>query len=304
MEHNQLGRIIACTRRNFLVVNDSYEIFNGKTLSKFSEITVGDAVTFSLRDKTAFLIEVKPRKNQVQRAYFDKNRNIAVNVDHLFITTSCDSLFNPLFIDKLFLVSQLQDISVSLVLNKIDLIKNSVFEQIDIYKKLMDQIYYLSCRNRTGVEELFDKITKSDYRTILFCGVSGVGKSSIINTLFPHANKAVNSVSEKTGQGKQTTTLAQAYIYERKEHKPLLVIDSPGIQNFGLMQISTEDVINGFPDIQEIGKECKFSNCSHEKEADCKVIIALKEKKMDPTRHASYLTILEETKKIPFYEKQ
>ena len=297
------GTITKTTRRVFSVTTDDYLNYNGKILAKYIDLTVGDKITFKLQGYEAQLLEIHHRKNFFSRSYFDKTRNIAANLDKIFIVSAVDPLFNTLLIDKLAVAAEIQKIPISLIINKLDLLTTAIDDYTAVYKKSGYRVIAISVKKNLGIDILKQDIFQSTHKAILFTGTSGVGKSSLINMLFPQAKKNVTAVSVKTGQGKQTTSLAEAYVHSRENYTPLFVIDSPGIQNFGLTKLLPEQVSSGFPEIFQLQRNCKFSDCTHTSENNCAVIKALNTGLISQSRYYSYLKILEESKRIPIYAR-
>lgn len=289
------GVIIGANRRVFELLDlDSNVRFQGKALAKFKNVTVGDNVRYIVKGHEASIIELLPRKNALERNYFDKSLTIAANVDHLFIISAVPPLFNTIFIDRILVCAYQREIPYSLIINKMDLDDGLASALLAPYKQIEVPLILMSAKTGEGYFELVTSLDNSEDQLILFCGVSGVGKSTLLNRLIPEAERRTGEVSEKTGQGRQTTSYARAYSYARKNKKPLLIVDSPGLQHFGLSSMTKDDVKDAFPEFQILGQYCGFSDCSHIGEKDCGVKRAVEAGEFALSRYESYLHIIAE----------
>ena len=156
--------------------------------------------------------------------------------------------------------------------------KNKIFERINqVLKNFLNQ-------NLTENPAILkDKIT-------LVSGHSGVGKSTLINALVPNSDQKVSEISKSYNKGRHTTTFAQMFVGENG----CRVIDTPGIKDFGIVNMEPNQVSHFFPEMRELLPQCKFSNCLHTEEPECKVLESLERGEMPVTRYVSYLGILEE----------
>ncbi len=163
----------------------------------------------------------------------------------------------------------------------------ALFEEFrEIYEALGYLILPVSCTTKSGISTLRKVMQK---RTSVFSGQSGVGKSSLIN-LTLGTDLPTGEVQKSSQKGKHTTTKAQLIPMKNGG----FCIDTPGIRHFGLWELSMDDIRNHFPEIQKVGKECKYANCLHKEEPGCAVKKAVEEELIFSSRYLSYLTLMEE----------
>lgn len=214
---------------------------------------------------------------------------VAANVDQIVI------VFAPLpephanLIDRYLIAAEHAGIRPLLLLNKADLIdeQNSVFldNLLNTYRQLDYSLLEVSAHDGTAMDQLADRL---DGRISVFVGQSGVGKSSLINSLLPGIDTRVGALSEVTGKGTHTTTTARLFHFPRGGD----LIDSPGIREFGLGHVSRSDVEDGFIEFRELFGHCRFRDCKHDREPGCALLQALEDGRIQPQRMASYRHIL------------
>ena len=284
--------VIRASRRNASLLTDDHLEFQARNGSKLPEVVVGDRVVCKEGEGGKWIIaEIKQRKHTLHRSYREKTKIIAANLDHLFLITAVGPLFNTAFIDRVLLAAAVQEIPVTLVVNKAD---QGVEPGIACYEKLGVNLFFTSVKKKEGINQIEAALENPKLRLAALAGVSGVGKSSLINHLVPEAAQATAEVSERTGQGKQTTSMAVAYVYKRSSAADALLVDLPGIQNFGVSGLEPETVRSGFPEIAEYGLKCQFSNCGHIREEKCAVKEALGHGLISESRYISYSDIIHE----------
>lgn len=286
--------VVSASRRHISLTPDFETIVYGTAASKALTVVAGDRVIFHQREGHPFVHSVLPRRNVVARSYRDEQRDIVANIDHLFVVSAVPPLFNTLFVDRVAVVANTQGIAWSLIVNKVDLGTDQAKELIDLYVALGCRVLLTSAKFGHGMEALNELLQDRRLHVVALAGVSGVGKSTILNKLIPEANRRTGEVSEKTGQGKQTTTQASGFVFERSNAPGLLVVDLPGVQNFGVGHLSRSEVLGAFPELVEHGQRCEFSDCAHVRERTCAVRTAVECGEIPGSRYASYVHMCEE----------
>ena len=180
-------------------------------------------------------------------------------------------------------------LAAGLVVNKIELVDDldQLSKDFSLYQNINYQVHFISIKKQLNLETLKDQLAD---KTNIFLGQSGVGKSSLINTLIHDLELRVNEISTKSKRGKHTTTNTTIY------HIPSGgdLIDSPGIREFQLDDFDAKQIVNGFREFKGLVEKCRFRNCQHINEPDCAVKAALESGDIHPSRYENYLNILPE----------
>lgn len=296
--------VIKSTGSWYIVRTNDGQIIRARTRGKMrlqivdtsNPVAVGDLVNIELDanyENTGSITEVKPRNNWIIRKankLSSKRQILATNLDAAILVAS---LFAPRtslgFIDRFILCCQSMHVPAVLFLNKTDLLKDEitkVTEELNrIYKDAEVTILVGSARKNQGLEPLLNFISG---KRILLAGHSGVGKSTILNTLFPGVRAKVGRISESHEKGRHTTTFAEMFILDNNTQ----IIDTPGIRDFGVVDIPDEEIAHYFPEFRAVMSQCRFNNCRHEHEPDCGVLKAVAEGIVPQERYYSYLSIL------------
>jgi ribosome biogenesis GTPase len=186
-------------------------------------------------------------------------------------------------------MTELQNIAAGILINKIDLLNDDALvdkhELLIRYKRLGYPVLYVSVREQHGFVELLAQLKN---KTTVLVGLSGVGKSAIIKALLPDYEITVGDLSEQGVQGRHTTTTAR--LYHLKEGGNL--IDSPGVREFALEGLQADEILQGFVELREVARECKFRDCQHQQQPGCAIQAAVKTGKIHPLRLAAYQRII------------
>jgi len=288
------GLVLSTSRRSVTLCDDNFQVIEGELSTKTLEVTVGDTVFYENVGGRPFVKKIQQAKNELSRSYFNQTRRIVANVDHLFIGAAVPPLFNTVFIDRLITLARLQGIPTTLLINKIDLGLEDTELLLSTYQTLDVDILLTSALKGEGVQKLVERLSDTSLKMVVFAGISGVGKSTLVNLLVPGAKQRTAEVSQKTGQGKQTTAQPLGHIMKREEAPPLIVVDLPGIQSFGVQHLDISDIIHGFVEFEEIRTRCKYSDCLHIREDHCAIKECVESGEISPSRYLSYVGMIDE----------
>jgi ribosome biogenesis GTPase len=298
-------------RGSYEVINESgkflaritgKQMFNA--LSKEDYPAVGDWVSVTeLNNNRAIINAILPRKTIIKRKHGDKDKIgkrtevqiIGTNIDVAFIVESIDRDYNLNRFERYLAIVKEEEIKPVIVINKTDLISKEELEIIisQIKERFGNiDIVLTSTLNNQGLDELKSFIKKG--KTYCFLGSSGVGKSSLINSLIGEDVIKTGGISNYSGRGKHVTTSREMYFLKNGG----IVIDNPGIREVGVTEVNTgiNDVFN---EIAELGKKCKYSDCTHVSEPGCEVLKALEEGKIDKEKYENYINLKKESE---YYE--
>lgn len=272
-----------------------------KGSSATNPVAVGDVVTFEAEDaevtqeNPAVITSIKPRKNYIIRKSTNLSRQshiIAANLDRAFIIATIDYPEIKLpFLDRILVTCEVYNVPVTIVLNKVDLYRESHAEMLeafhDIYEGAGYPIMEVSALTGEGIDELRQACKG---QVSLFSGVSGVGKSSLIKALDPSLEPRVGEISEAHVQGKHTTTFYEMYALSSGG----FIVDTPGLRGFGLVDLKKEEIALYFPEMLKASENCRFAPCTHTHEPGCAVKEAVENGEISYERYSSYLGMLDE----------
>ena len=275
-----------------------------KNLDTTNPIAVGDEVIIEKSEKDFNIISIGKRNNYIIRAsprHTKKNHIIAANIQQSMLVVS---LKQPKtrqgFIDRFLVTCEMYHVPAIIVFNKKDLYKAkdfSKFEEMKIlYESLGYQTLLASINDAASLKVIQEKLVG---KRTLISGQSGVGKSSILNEIEPDLALTTKVVSNYNEKGQHTTTFATMYDLSFGGQ----VIDTPGIKMMSLVNLELEEIGHYFPEIRNLVNQCKFDNCSHLNEPDCKVLEALAREQIDENRFTTYFNIYNEVKDTNYWER-
>jgi ribosome biogenesis GTPase len=291
------GMVISISRRSCRIYADGEALtaLLPKSLAREQQtlLAVGDRVGFAPRADQFVVTEVLPRTSLLSRPDPhdpDVERAIAANIDQVIHVVSVKSPpLHPRIIDRYMIAAERGETSYVLCVNKIDLLGEEERElpELDVYRALGVRILFCSTKSREGLDELHAAL---DHKTSALVGHSGVGKSSLLNALDPDLKIATKEVSEAWGTGRHTTSSSTVYRFGEETW----VIDTPGIRELGLWDLSPRNLVWYFPEFEQFSLDCHFRNCTHTHEPSCAVKDAVEEGDVLEARFETYLRLYEE----------
>ncbi|HZG26784.1 MAG TPA: ribosome small subunit-dependent GTPase A [Chitinophagaceae bacterium] len=288
----------------YIVKNDSGESFNARIkgvmkiegITSTNPIAVGDYVTAEMEDQedVVTINNIQDRKNYITRTSpHNKNQHhiVAANLDQcMLFATLKDPKTSQGFIDRFLVTAEAYHIPAIVIFNKEDLYKKKELDKLaevrDMYEAIGYGVLSMSIEKNTGLENVTDLLKN---KITLLSGHSGVGKSSFINKLFPELQLRIQDVSGWSGKGLHTTTFAEMFDLPFGGK----IIDTPGIRELGLVDISRQELSHFYPEMRQILNECQFNDCQHVNEPGCAVKQAVEDRKIHIERYLSYRNMLD-----------
>lgn len=268
--------------------------FRLKGVKTTNPVAVGDQVEFEMGPEgSGWITHIYERKNCIIRKSVNLSKQthlLACNLDLAVIMVSlCQPCTPQGFIDRFLLTCEAYHVPCCLVFNKIDLYDDSTLnnlrECMEMYSKIGYPCYAISVKENIGIDAV--KSVLKD-KICLLAGNSGVGKSALVKCIAPQLDIRIGEISATHEKGKHTTTFAQMYPLSFGGY----IVDSPGIKEFGMVKMNTEEISRYFPEMRDRIPECQFNNCTHDHEPHCAVKDAVKKGEIHPLRYQSYLHIL------------
>lgn len=266
-------------------------------------IAVGDVVEFDIEAGTGqgVISSIEDRKNYIIRKSINlskKSHVLAANIDHVYVLVTVSNPRTPYgFIDRMLVTAEAYGIPASIIFNKQDAWdekdKMLALEMMDTYQTAGYETVALSALNESDMNLLREKIKG---RVNLLIGHSGTGKSTIINSLNPLLNIKTAPTSLVHMQGKHTTTFAEMHPVT----SDTFIIDTPGIREFGLIDMNKYELGHYFPEIRARLNQCRFNNCLHMNEPGCVVKEAVENNEIPYTRFRSYVSMIEGETEVDF----
>ena len=310
------GLVIKNTGSWYTVLTDDGQLLDCKVKGNFrikgirstNPVAVGDRVNVS---DGCWITEIEDRRNYIIRKSINLSKQshiLAANVDQaLLVITVSRPETSTTFIDRFLASAEAYRVPVILIFNKTDLLSDDELHyqqmMIQLYETIGYECHAISAQTGEGVEALRPLL---EGKITLLSGNSGVGKSTLINRLVPHANQRVADISEAHQTGTHTTTFSEMIPItgelspSQNSQQPIAnslqswLIDTPGIKGFGTFDMEREELTSYFREIFEFSKQCRFSDCTHTHEPGCAVLKAVEDHFIAQSRYQSYLSMLDD----------
>lgn len=269
--------------------------FRMKGIKTTNPVAVGDVVEIEAGAEGGVISQIMDRKNYIIRKSTNLSKEahiIAANVDQaMLVVTVNHPVTSTVFIDRFLASVEAYRIPAVLVFNKIDLYGEDDLLMLgaltQVYMQAGYECLHVSSLTGEGIEDVVaamkDKIT-------VFSGLSGVGKSSLVNRVEPSLDLKVAEISESHDTGKHTTTFAEMFPLSFGGY----IVDTPGIRAFGLIHMEKNEISHYFPEIFKRATDCKYYNCTHIHEPGCAVLEAVENGEISESRYFSYVSMFEE----------
>ncbi|MCC5926113.1 MAG: ribosome small subunit-dependent GTPase A [Bacteroidetes bacterium] len=264
-------------------------------LKQTNPVAVGDRVDMEIQeDDTGIIKHIHPRENYLTRQATHGKRGeqiIAANIDIGIVVQSVrQPQFKTGFIDRFLITCEANNVHPLILINKLDLARKDDLTRLDEIRRLYESLGYelmlVSVADDVSINMLKEHISG---KTVTLMGPSGTGKTTILNTLNPDLKRTTAEVSGFSNKGKHTTTFAELLPIGDSSY----VVDTPGIREFGLVDIDAAGLSNFYVEMKELRTQCKYYNCTHVHEPGCAVMEAYDKGEIHPERYMSYLQIIE-----------
>ena len=315
-----VGIVYKSTGSWYTVKSDTGDFYDCRIKGKFrikgikstNPIAVGDRVHFEVEtigdDTIGIIDKIADRKNYIIRKSVNLSKQthiIAANLDQVFLLVTLNNPTTyPVFIDRFLVTAEAYDIPAILLFNKVDSYTPEELDEIKYLAALYRKIGYtclgisaLTGKNIDTVKEMMQG------KTSMFSGHSGVGKSTLVNSIAPDLDIKTSEISEQHLQGQHTTTFAEMFDLDFGAR----IIDTPGIKGFGIVDMEKEEIGGYFPEFFELKQDCKFHNCIHIEEPKCAIKGALETGDIAWSRYQSYLQMVkgeDENYRVDIHEEK
>ena len=308
------GIVIKSTGSWYIVKTDDGELLNCRIRGKFrmqdikstNPIVVGDKVLVSNEDDSFIIDELFDRKNIIVRKSVNLSKQthiLASNVDQaILVVTMKSPQTSTGFIDRFLVSAQAYGVDVIILFNKTDLYDQVTLALLEERRSIYQKIGYRCLSKSTLNDDLSDIKELMKDKVNVISGHSGVGKSTLLNSIQPNLNITTQEISEQHQQGQHTTTFSEMYDLDFGAS----IIDTPGVRGFGLSEIDKYELGDYFVEFLKLKSDCKFNNCLHVNEPKCAVKLSLEKGEIATSRYKNYLNMLEQDEvsfRINRYEK-
>ena len=283
-EKEYQGIVITRYGQRQLVEDENGIVFQSVSRQNIGFSVAGDKILFQkTKHDDAIVTAIYPRDNELKR----QDKLIAANIDQLWLVVAVEPHYEFELIDRYLIMAENSNLPIGIIVNKIELSSNKSKTENDFlnYQSLGYDVHFLSVKKQINLDFFKEQLINKSH---IFLGQSGVGKSSLINSLIPDLQLRVNEISTKSKLGKHTTTNTTIY------HIPSGgdLIDSPGVREFQLDSLTELEIKSGFKEFRALSYACRFRDCRHINEPNCAVKESLDQGKINPNRYQSYLNIL------------
>jgi ribosome biogenesis GTPase len=287
VSENETRKVIDCRIKGKIRIKEGMLTTN--------PVAVGDRVKFEFEsDGNGIISEVLPRKNYIIRKSVNLSRQahiIASNIDQALLFFTIKQPDIPLgFIDRFLVTAEAYHIPVIILFNKSDIYNEEELETVRALMYQYEKIGYKCVLHSTLKDSPDVIISLLKDKVTLLTGHSGVGKSSLVNTVQSDLDLRTNDISSHHDKGQHTTTFAEMFELNFGGS----IIDSPGIKGFGLIDMDKSELCHYFPEMRGLADQCKFHNCKHINEPGCAIKKAVEEGKIWESRYYNYLSVYED----------
>jgi ribosome biogenesis GTPase len=308
------GVVIKSTGSWYIVKTDDDKLLNCRIRGKFrmqdikstNPIVVGDKVLLSQEEDSFLIDELFDRKNIIARKSVNLSKQthiLASNIDQAILVVTMQSPQTSTgFIDRFLVSAQAYGVDVVILFNKTDLFDKATLVLLEERRSIYEKIGYRCLSKSTLNDDLSDIKELMKGKVNVISGHSGVGKSTLLNSIQPNLNITTQEISEQHQQGQHTTTFSEMHDLDFGAS----IIDTPGVRGFGLIDMDKYELGDYFVEFFKLKSDCKFNNCLHINEPKCAVKLALENGEIAPSRYKNYLNMLEqdeESFRINRYEK-
>ena len=283
-EKEYQGIVITRYGQRQLVEDENGIVFQSVSRQNIGFSVAGDKILFQkTKHDDAIVTAIYPRDNELKR----QDKLIAANIDQLWLVVAIEPHYEFELIDRYLIIAENSNLPIGIIVNKIELSTTKSKTENDFlnYQSLGYDVHFLSVKKQINLDFFKEQLVNKSH---IFLGQSGVGKSSLINSLIPDLQLRVNEISSKSKLGKHTTTNTTIY------HIPSGgdLIDSPGVREFQLDSLTELEIKSGFKEFRALSDACRFRDCRHINEPNCAIKESLNQGKINPNRYQSYLNIL------------
>ena len=280
------GLVVAAHGRRYRVENAAGSVIECMTRGRKSDIACGDRVQFAPSGDGGVVEKIEPRRTLFYRSDARRQKLIAANVTQIVVVIAAEPAYSEDLVNRCLAGAEHAGIVAAIVFNKVDLpAATEGMRALHLYRQLGYAVVPLSAKR-----DLMPLQAQLARQTSVLVGQSGMGKSTIINGLLPEAAARVAEISTALKSGRHTTTHAELYHLGEDSH----IIDSPGLQEFGLHHLSSQDAAHAFVEFRPWLGQCRFRDCVHDAEPGCAILAAAKRSEISPVRLSSYPRLIRE----------